>query len=169
MQIRRTVIATTAVIALALAPALTACGGGAAESIAENAAENAMGGGDVEINDEGVTVTDPSGNAMAAGENVALPDNWPTEVPVPDGGTLTFVTVTADGSASAIWTVDGSPAEAVDAYAAALTGAGYTEESNAAADGTVMKGFAGNGWTITVAAAEADGTTSLTVAGSPDQ
>ena len=79
------------------------------------------------------------------------------------------MTVTAEGGASGIWTVDGTPAEAADAYAAALTDAGYTEESNAAADGSVMKAFTGNGWTITLGASEADGTTSLTVAGSPDQ
>jgi hypothetical protein len=147
--------------ALVLAPVLTSCGQ-AAEQAAEAAAEQALGG-DVEVNDEGVTVTDDEGNQMAIGEDVSLPDNWPSDVPVYEDGTLQMVTVQADGSANAMWNTDASPEDAAKAYGAALESAGYTSESNSNMGGMILAEYTGPAYTVSMQAIEADGTTALMV------
>jgi hypothetical protein len=164
---RRTIITASAIAALALAPALSACGS-AAQSAAENAVQSAMGGGNVDISSQGVTVTDPSGNAMAAGSNVPLPSNWPSEVPVPDGGSLGFVSVTADGAATAAWMIPGSFADVAAAYGDKLTGAGYAKQSDTTSADGIVQIYTGNGWTISTSSTTSDGTTTLTVGGSKD-
>jgi hypothetical protein len=156
--------ALTAVLILG-APALSACGGVAEQAVqdaAEKAAEQAVGG-DVELTDEGVTVTDDDGNQVAIGTDVSLPDNWPAEVPVFDGGTLSMVTVQADGSASAMWTTDASPDEAGQSYGDALEAAGFTSESDANMGGVFLRQYSGNGFSVAVNALDADGTTTVMV------
>ncbi len=157
--IRTRTLAAIAAAALILTPGLSACGQGV-EEVAEQAAENAMGGGDVEINDDGVTITDEEGNEMAAGENVALPDSWPSEVPPFEGGTLTVVTVSPDGSYAA-WTTEGSPEDVVGAYGATLEEAGYVVGNEGAAAGAVFREYTGNGYTVTLSATEDAGQTML--------
>ena len=149
--------------ALILTPALASCGM-AAEEAAEQAAEQALGG-DVELTDEGVTMTDDEGNEVAIGEDVAVPDNWPSEVPLYDG-TMQMVTVQEDGSASAMWSAEGTPQEAADAYGAALEAAGYTSESTSNLGGMVVNQYTGNGYSVGVQALEADGSTTLMVTAS---
>jgi hypothetical protein len=153
------------VLLLVGAPTLTACGG-AAEQAVEEAAEQAIeeaGGGDVELTDEGVTVTDDEGNEVAIGQDVALPDNWPAEVPPFDGGTLSMVTVQADGAASAMWSTDASPEEAAQAYGASLESAGYASESNSNMGGMFVSEYSGNGYSVGVNVLDADGTTTVMV------
>jgi hypothetical protein len=159
--IRMRSVAALASVALILTPALASCGQ-VAEKAAEQAAEQAIGG-DVDVTDGGVTVTDEDGNQMAAGENVTIPDNWPAEVPVYDGGTLQVVTVQADGSASAMWATDGTPQEAATAYAEALTSAGFTEDSTSNMGGMIVNMYTGNGFEVSLNALDADGTTNLMV------
>lgn len=159
---RVSTLALAAILALGT-PVLAACGG-VAEQAAEQAAEEALGG-DVDITDEGVTVTDDEGNEVAMGENVSLPDNWPAEIPVYDGGTLQMVSVQADGSATAMWMTDATPQEAADAYGAALTSAGYTADSNSNLGGMITGQYTGNGYSVGVNSLEADGQTTVMVTG----
>lgn len=161
---RTAVVILSATLALAT-PALAACGG-VAEQAAEKAVE-AAGGGDVDIDNGNVTVTDESGNAFVAGENVTLPDNWPSAVPAFDGGTLSLATVQADGTAGAMWIVDGSPEDAAQAYGATLEAAGFTQSQISNAGGMSIAQYDGNGFTVGVTAVEADGKTGLTVSASP--
>jgi hypothetical protein len=163
----RTRLSASALTALLLlgAPALAACGGVAEQAI-EEAAEQAVegaGGGDVELTDEGVTVTDDEGNEVAIGQDVALPDNWPAEVPPFEGGTLSMVTVQADGSASAMWSTDGTPEEAAQAYGGALEAAGYTSESNSNLGGMFVSEYSGNGYSVGVNVLDADGMATVMV------
>lgn len=147
-------------------PALAACGNvaeNAAQSAAEQAAENAMGGGDVDISDDSMTVTDDEGNEMAVGENISIPDTWPDDVPLYDGGELAMVTVQADGSAYAMWMLSGAPADAMDAYSAQLESAGYSMDQEADLGGTLMREFRSAAKTVSVVAGEGDGLVSLTV------
>ena len=156
-------LATTALAAALVlgTPMLASCGG-IAENAAEQAAEAAVGG-DVDINDEGVTVTDDEGNEMAIGEGVSLPDTWPAEVPAFDGGTLSMVTVQKDGSANAMWQVDGTAEEAAAAYGATLEAAGYTSESTSNIEGMMGGDYTGNGYTVNVVSLAADNETTLMV------
>lgn len=165
--IRTRTIVGLAAAALILSPGLAGCGQ-AAETIAENAMEAGLSGADVNIEDDGVTITDEEGNEMAVGENVAIPDNWPAEVPTYDTGTLTIVTVSPDGVYAA-WTVDGSAQDAADAYGSALEGAGYEVGTEGNAGGSIFREYTGNGWTVTFSSAEGDGETLLMVTGAPDE
>lgn len=159
---RRAVLALAAA-ATALAT-LTACGG-AAETLTEQAMEEATGG-DVAINDEGITMTDDEGNQMAIGEGVAVPDNWPSNIPLYDG-TLVMVSSAADGTATASWTADGDPAAVADAYGAQLESAGYALESDSNFDGSILREYSSSELYITVMAGQADGVTSLTMTSVP--
>lgn len=140
-------------------PLVTSCGD-VAQSVAEQAAEQAVGG-NVDINDEGVTVTDDEGNEVAMGTDVALPDNWPAEIPTLDGGTLSMVSVQSDGSASAMWMTDATPQEATDTYGAALESAGFTQSQTSNMGGMIVSEYTGNGYTVSVNSIEADGKTTL--------
>jgi len=156
--------------ALALAAAatalvtLTACGG-VAETVTEQAMEEAMGG-DVAINDEGISMTDDEGNQMAIGEGVAVPDNWPSNIPLYDG-TLVMVSSAADGTATASWTTEGDPVAVADAYGAQLEGAGYSLQSDSNFDGSILREYTSSELTISVIAGQADGVTSLTMTAMP--
>ena len=163
--LRSRAVAAVAVAALALSPALAACGQ-AAEEVAEQAAEQAIGG-DVEVNDDGVTVTDEEGNEVAIGEDVAVPDTWPSEVPLYEGGTLQMVSVQADGAATAMWLADGTPAEVAADYGAALEEAGFTADSESNMGGMVVNSYTGNGLTVSMQVLESDGQTSLMVIAEP--
>jgi hypothetical protein len=165
--IRTRSIAGLAAATLLLSPALAGCGQ-AAETVAENAMENALSGADVNIEDDSVTITDDQGNQMAAGENIALPDNWPAEVPAFDGGTLSIVTVSPDGVYAA-WTTDGSAQEVADAYGASLEDAGYTVGTQGNAAGSIFREYKGNGWIVTISSAESDSETMLMVTGAADE
>lgn len=159
---RRLVPALLAAMLVVGTPALTACGQ-AAESIVENAA-GAAAGGDVDIEDGQVTVQDSEGNNFAAGDNVDLPDSWPSAVPVPDGGTLISVMTSADSTtANAIWTVEASQDDAGKAYGDQLTGAGFTADSTQAVAGMVGGQYTGNDLKVNVVVLDADGKTSIMV------
>lgn len=146
-------------------PALAACGG-VAENVAQNAAEQVaedVMGGDVEINDNSMTVTDDEGNEVAVGENISVPDTWPDDVPLYEGGELAMVTVQADGSVYAMWTLDGAATDAMDAYSAQLESAGYSMEQDADLGGTLMREYRSTDRTVSVVAGDADGMASMTV------
>jgi hypothetical protein len=162
----RTATVLLAGLVMVGAPVLAGCGQ-IAEQAAEKAAEQAIGG-DVDVNDQGVTVTDDEGNQVAVGEDVALPDNWPAEVPVFDGGTLSMVTVQADGSANAIWMTDAPPEEAAASYTAALEAAGYTSDSNSSMGAMFISEYTGNGYKVSTNTLAADGQTTVMVNATKD-
>jgi hypothetical protein len=164
-RIRSRAAIAALIAAVTIIPAVAGCGQ-AAEQVAEQAAEQALGG-DVEVNDDSVTVTDDEGNELAIGEDVGIPDAWPTEVPVLEGGTPQLASVEADGSASAVWSVDATPEEAAMAYDAALVSAGYTQESTSTMGGMVVSEYTGNGYTVSFMSANAGEQTTVTVTAEP--
>ena len=141
---------------------LTACGS-AIENAVEEAAGNAVGG-DVNIDDGNVSVTDSEGNEMSIGEDVSIPDNWPSEIPVFDNGKLVTVVIGSGGSSvNAMWTTDATPEEAAAAYGSALESAGFTKGDVSAAAGMASGDYTGNGYKVTVVTLSADGASSLMV------
>lgn len=164
-RIRSRTAMAALIAAVTILPSVAACGQ-AAEQAAEQAVEQAVGG-DVDLDDGSVTVTDDEGNEMAIGEDVSLPDSWPADVPTYDGGSLAMVSVEGDGSAGASWMTDATPEEAAAAYGAALLDAGYTEESTTNMGGMVVNEYTGNGYTVSIMSADAGEQTSLTVTAEP--
>lgn len=160
--IRITALAGAGLLAL---PGLAACSG-AVENVAQNAAEQVaedVMGGDVEIDDNSMTVTDDEGNQVSVGEGIAVPGTWPDDIPLYGEGELAMVTVQADGTAYAMWTLTGAPDAAMDAYSAQLEGAGYTMEQDADLGGMLMREFRSTDRTVSVVAGEGDGMVSLSV------
>lgn len=76
---------------LAAGLVLASCGA-AVEEATEQALESATGGGDVELGDDGVRVTDEEGNELAFGAEASLPEGWPDDVPVPEGEIVSSTT-----------------------------------------------------------------------------
>lgn len=149
-------------LAIALAvPALAGCGS-AVQGAVEKAAGQAIGG-NVDINSNGLSVTDSNGNQVQIGSDVTMPDNWPSVVPQFDGGKLTSVMVAGDGaSVNAMWSTDASAADAAKAYGDALTGAGFKQDQTTNAGGVESSQYSGNGYTVNVVVSSAgDGTTVL--------
>lgn len=70
---------------LLVAALLSGCG--AEEKMAEKTTEKILSqdGSDVDIDGEKVTVKDKDGNAMSFGEGVELPDDFPADIPLPQG------------------------------------------------------------------------------------
>lgn len=144
--------------------ALAACGGAseqAAQTMAEEAVEGAIGG-DVDISDDSMTVTDAEGNEMAVGSDITIPDTWPAEVPLFDG-TLSVASVQADGTAYAMWTTDLDASSAADTYGESLATAGYSLTQDATVGTMVMREYSSPTRTVSVVSGEVDGATSLTV------
>lgn len=143
---------------------LVACGGAseqAAQTMAEEAVEGATGG-DVDITDDSMTVTDAEGNEMAVGADITIPDTWPADVPLFDG-TLTVASVQADDTAYAMWTTDLDAASAADAYGESLTTAGYSLTQDTTVGDMVMREYRSSTRSISVVSGEVGGTTSLTI------
>lgn len=150
--------------ALLAVSGVTACSGvseQAAQTMAEQAVEGAVGG-DVDITDDSMTVTDAEGNEMAVGSDISIPDTWPADVPLFDG-TLSVASVQADGTAYAMWSTDLDPVTAADTYAEALAAAGYALTQDATMGGMVIREYSSATRTVSVVSGEADGATSLTV------
>lgn len=156
---RVTAVVLGSILALGT-PALVSCGS-AVENAVEEAAGNALGG-DVSIDDGNMTVTDAEGNEMQIGENIAVPDNWPAEIPVYEDGALISVVIGSGGaSINAIWTTTGTPEEAAAAYGSALESAGFSGGDTSAVAGMSSMDYTGNGYTINVTTIAADGSTTL--------
>jgi hypothetical protein len=87
-----------------------------------------------------------------------LPDDWPSEVPVPEGfeivsgssftsGDDQFLSVFGEASDGSAWIAE---------YGAALESAGFVETSRFSADGDEFVTYEGNGWNVGVNASQAD-------------
>lgn len=164
MNFRTQSLAGLAAMALVLTPALAGCGQ-TAENVAEQLAENAVGG-DVDIEDNSVTMTDEEGNQVVIGEGVELPANWP--LPVPDSGVLAMATVQSDGTAYAMWQVEGTESDAADSYGDLLVSAGYSLERDSNLDGAIMRDYTGMASFVSVVASESDGQTTISVTDIPE-
>lgn len=167
MRIRRI---TLGIAAGALALPLVAGCGQAAEQAAEQAIEQAVPSMDVDLEEGSITVEDEQGNTTAAGESVALPDNWPGDVPALATGTLMLVSVNeADGTAFATWTITDPVDQTVADYQQALTDAGYTVETTMNAAEMSAFSAVGNGHKVDVVAGSAQDQASVSVTVSPSE
>lgn len=145
MKLGRVTVATS-ILAVVAALGLTACGGG---SGAEQG--NALPGLETQAAVDG-------NEELVIGENLAVPADWPTAVPVFASGSLSTVGVNADGSADAQWTTTAEPQAVFDEYVAALEAAGYTPVSGTELVLEDMAGadFSGNGYTVSVLVSASD-------------
>lgn len=134
---------------------LSACGGGSSSSSGGNAMQGL----------EQPTEADPNQN-LTIGDDMALPADWPKEVPAFTSGSLSTVGVNPDGSADASWTTSAAAADVAAEYEAALTAAGYTLVAGSEITGVEgMSGadYSGSGYTVNMLVSTTDGETTLFV------
>lgn len=121
---------------------LVGCG-----QVAETAIETATGS-DIDVSDEGMTITGESGESMTidvegdtmtftdeeqglsvtTGTDVELPDIWPEGLPVPPADSIISVGDGGSGLIMISWSWGAMTVEDFDTYVAALESAGYTKQ-----------------------------------------
>jgi hypothetical protein len=89
--------------------------------------------------------------SFSAGATTELPEEWPSEIPDPDGLAITSATVIGSDTEQAITvagTVDGDGF--VESYGSALEAAGFDEDSTFTSDSTVNNVYSNDSWTVGV-------------------
>lgn len=130
---------------------LTACGN-ATETGLENVIESETGG-DVDVDldgDDGVSIQTEDGS-FSSGATTELPEEWPGDVPEPDGLAITSAAVIGSGTERAInvtGTVDDEGF--VESYGSALEAAGFNEDSTFESDGTISNVYSNDNFTVGV-------------------
>jgi len=106
------------------------------------------GNADAETGEFNVESEDGS---FSAGATTELPEQWPGDIPEPNGLAITSATVIDSDTEQAI-TVSGSVEDDgfVESYASALESAGFNEDSTFKSDGTINNAYSNDTWTIGV-------------------
>lgn len=106
------------------------------------------GGGDAESGEFNVESDDGS---FSTGSATELPEEWPADVPEPDGLSIANATVIGtDTERSVLVGGSVSGVEFVERYASALEAAGFNEDSSFTAEGTVNNTYSNDQWTVNV-------------------
>jgi len=103
---------------------------------------------DAETGDVSIQSEDGS---FSSGSTTELPDEWPSEVPEPNGLAITTASVIGSDTEQAInvaGTVDGDGF--VESYASALESAGFNEDSTFTSGGTINNVYSNANWTVGV-------------------
>lgn len=106
------------------------------------------GGADAESGEFNVETEDGS---FSSGSTTELPEEWPGDVPEPDGLKIASATVVAadtEQTVSVGGTVSGE--DFVDGYASALESAGFTEETSFTAEDMVNVTYSNGQWAVNV-------------------
>jgi hypothetical protein len=99
--------------------------------------------------DEGGFSVESEDGEFTTGATTELPDEWPQDVPEPDGLAISSATVIGGGEALSVTvsgTVEGS--EFVDSYGSALESTGFPQESTFESGDMINRTFVGEAWTI---------------------
>ncbi|MBA4387227.1 MAG: hypothetical protein C0404_04555 [Verrucomicrobia bacterium] len=155
------------VVVVALSVVLSGCGKKASEKMAEKMVESAMAKdgvkGKVDISGDKVTVQTKDGTTtFSGGGNAKIPDNFPKEVYVPDGATITASASTPGGFTLVLQVKD--PGDKVaEVYKSKMTGAGWKEESSMNQPGMNMLVYKKAGTTMTAIIAGSDKVTQVSL------
>jgi hypothetical protein len=106
------------------------------------------GGADPET---GEVVVESEDGSFSTGSATELPEEWPADVPEPDGLSIATATVIGSDTERTIsvgGTVSGDGF--VDSYADALESAGFTEDSSFTSDGNINNNYSNDPWTVNV-------------------
>jgi hypothetical protein len=120
--------------------------------------------GQVEIDDDSVSITDDEGNEFAAGGGATIPESWPADVPLFPSGDLALATSQSDGTATALWETQSPVNEAADGYDAVLREQGFTLDQDSTIAGAVVRAYTGELHAVNLTLARIDGMTNVTVA-----
>ena len=141
----------------ALAVALSGCGmeDKAAEKLTEEAIEGAAGDGtEVDLDDEGITVTDETGAESSIG--TTLPESFPVdEVPLVEG-TIVAASAVDGASYTVMVELEGEPEEVQQEALGMLEDAGYSNEGEQNAEGYLTAQLVKEGFDVSVTSMDAE-------------
>ena len=139
----------TALLALALGTTFVACGGSDTKTV-----ETKDGKVTVNKDDKSITIESDKGSATFGGASV--PDDFPSDVPLPKGVKLQTAVSSGGAFQLGYQADDAELADVVADYKTALEDADFTVDDGASvsAGNGSFSGFSatGNGWKVTVAA-----------------
>lgn len=142
---------------------LTACSQ-AAEKITEQIIEDNAGGDvDVDLDEDGVNITDADGNQFAAGDSIDLPDNWPSDIPTFEGNLTTVSIDKSGGTVLASWTTEDSLSDAYEAYSSELESAGFNLTSDTTQSDYRMTTYENSKYSVLLTASAIDGLTTISI------
>ena len=136
---------------IACAAALTlfgaGCGASVSQKIGDSVADRVVGaatGGKVEVNsgNDHVTFKDKDGNVLSYGDNLTIPADFPKDVPVYAGAVVKGVTNnSSNGSVGATLNLEiaDDATKVASWYDGQLKGAGFTQDSDLDASGTIVR------------------------------
>lgn len=107
------------------------------------------GGADAETGEFNVESEDGS---FSTGSTTELPEQWPSDVPEPNGLSIASATVIGSDTEQTIsvgGTVSGGE-EFVDSYASALESAGFSQDSSFTAEDTINNTYSNDQWAVNV-------------------
>ena len=106
--------------------------------------------GDVDAEGGGINLESDEGS-FSSGTTTELPDDWPSEIPEPDGLTISSAMVIGSDAEQAISVTGSVDGDAfVDSYADALTSAGFEEEEAFTSANTIRNLYVNATWTVTI-------------------
>ncbi len=143
------------------------------ERAVERALEQATGG-DVDIDMDGngsVRVTGDNGEEynVTAGEDVSLPEDWPSSVPLPSNARLSYAGSMNAGDSetaglSAVYTTKDSAAEVTEYFKSTFEAQGWKIEATmATGDGSMITATKGEEENVAVYVGSAEGETTVSV------
>ena len=140
-------------------------------NIAENMAERAIeqaGGGDVDVDfDDNTWTYETDEGSFQAGEDVSLPSDWPSDVPVMSGAKISYAgssnPSTGAPGASVTFTTSKSASEVASYYNSELVNHGWTIDSTANMGGANVISAKKGERTVGLYIIESEGTTSVTI------
>ena len=142
--------------------------GNVAENMAENALERATGGKvDIDYNSDNTVTFEGEEGSFQAGENVSLPNDWPSDVPVMSGAKISYAgssnPSTGAPGASVTFTTSKSASEVASYYNSELVNHGWTIDSTANMGGANVISAKKGERTVGLYIIESEGTTSVTI------
>ncbi|MFA6391537.1 MAG: hypothetical protein WCW66_02115 [Patescibacteria group bacterium] len=159
-------------IAIMLLAVAVVAGAGCAKKVSENTAENAIeksvgGDADVDIDDDSARIN-VNGSSMAWGENVSLPDNFPSDVYVTEGD-LKSAMETADEAFSVTVESTKSLTAVRSEYETELANDGWDVNSTYAIEGSVTLGGEKDDRMIILSISESEGKTMVIITTTKNQ
>lgn len=112
-------------------------------------ADGSVVSGNVDSEDGSFTAESEDGS-FSSSTGSELPEDWPDEVPTPDGLTIQSSTETTDGSTTGIVLIGRADPGFLDDYAGALESAGFELESEFSADATSQRSYTSATWNVAV-------------------
>lgn len=156
----RTILCLTAALALIMNLACGKAPEETAETALEQQIEKSAGGdADVDYSDEGMEITTEDADGVStwqAGDKAELPDNFPSDVYIPEGVSVDMVSDSPSGTVVALST-DIALATIVEAYLKEMTAAGWTKMTDTEMDGGRMTLFLKDERTVNVGIFDEDG------------